>query len=257
MANMSDAHGTMTINYGGNIDCLKTLLETFDDASNWEYPIFTANSVDKLIKNEDGTVYTTFDARGCWMFHHLLECFFYTVEESVEDGSIKIDLSVLKNTNFEILFEYQDYEPGNGIFYETSDRLIHKAGVPITKIEIIQGDICDLDLSWGNRLMHDVETEDSLCDELAYMSDLEVFEFLNKEKEGLETYFEKPFEEILDDELSEFKEIYLKKKKQQKKRQLKTDAINKFIEEHPVEMVEPNVCKINGEYYDVSSKKTS
>ena len=33
------------------------------------------------------------------------------------------------------------------------------------------------------------------------------------------------------------------------------DAIKEYIKEHPVEMAEPSVCKINGEYYDVLSKK--
>ena len=33
------------------------------------------------------------------------------------------------------------------------------------------------------------------------------------------------------------------------------DMIKEYIKEHPVKMVEPSVCRINGEYYDVLSKK--
>ena len=207
MANISSADGTITVKFDSE-SCLQSLARVFTIASDWEYGIFGIENVEDFNRDDEFTATSAFAAAGRWTFQENI-CHLF---DWVEDSLITVDKKVLEDSNFEIKFEYTDYEPGCEVHYRATDYLIHEAGTPLTDTRFVSGDLEELGLDWGTRLEEGGESEDGLYSELACLDDDGVYEFLTDEKEGLERYFNKSLKALLDDEFSGYKEMYLRGK---------------------------------------------
>ena len=201
MANLSDAGGTMTINFDSE-RCLESLVRVFNIASHWEYGIFTGEKIDDFGRLDEFTVTSNFAAVGRWSFQSSLQSLFEDVELN---GLFEDDRKVLEGSDFEIKFDYTDYEPGCELFYEATDKLVHKAGTPLIETLFFNLEYSDIDMSWGNRLRKEVEDEDYLVNEILWdMEPEDVYEFLENERASLEEYFGKS----LEDHANKYKKSY-------------------------------------------------
>lgn len=133
-----------------------------------------------------------FSGTGRWAFKENVSNHFLW---AINGGNLTEDeIKKLEDSDFHIIYEYEDYEPGMEVYYWAVDRLIHKKSVPLLETEFVQDEYKDLDISWGNRLREELESECGLVDMLGDIEPLDVYDFLKNERKSLEEYFEETLE---------------------------------------------------------------
>ncbi len=209
MANQSYAYGVIDIK-ADSPECVELLKAVLKLTEISEYDT-TCTNYSETYKGQEG-YYTScdFTGTGCGNFEDGIQFLF----QSTVKYLIKEEIAILEGSNFEISYDFTDYEPGTMEFYTACDALRHKAGNSIMGYNMyVAGDTENLDLSWGSRLEHHAESLDSMMEFMLDMYDEDVYNFLEEEKVSLEDYFHKPFTELLDTTLSEVKGAYLRGKK--------------------------------------------
>lgn len=190
MENLSDAWGTIEIK--GSEQIIKSILKLFELSDAWGYN--TSIDLESIEKPTDDTCTVNFYGTGRWCYENNIEFFFRWVNDEIT----KEDRTLLEGSDFEIIFDFTDYEPGCEVFYEATEALRHKKGVKLDETEYIQSEYSALDLSWGNRLDLEVENDDQLASMLDDMDDNEMMEFLEEEKSSLIKHYGCPLLKILD-----------------------------------------------------------
>lgn len=190
MANLSAAWGTIEIK--GPEEVIKSILKLFELSDAWEYN--TSIDLESIEKPTDDTCTVNFYGTGRWCYENNIEFFFRWVNDEIT----KEDRTLLEGSDFEIIFDFTDYEPGCEVFYEATEALRHKKSVKLDETEYIQSEYSALDLSWGNRLDLEVENDDQLASMLDDMDGNEMMEFLEEEKSSLIKHYGRPLLKILD-----------------------------------------------------------
>lgn len=190
MANLSDAFGNIEIK--GSEKVIESILRLFGLSDAWEYN--TSIDLESIEKPTDDTCTVNFYGTGRWCYENNIEFFFRLVNDEIT----KEDRTLLEGSDFEIIFDFTDYEPGCEVFYEATEALRHKKSVKLDETEYIQSEYSALDLSWGNRLDLEVENDDQLASMLDDMDDNEMMEFLEEEKSSLIKHYGRPLLKILD-----------------------------------------------------------
>lgn len=190
MANLSDAWGTIEIK--GSEEIIKSILKLFELSDDWEYN--TSIDPESIEKPTDDTCTVNFYGTGRWCYENNIEFFFRSVNDEITEE----DRTLLEGSDFEIIFDFTDYEPGREVFYEATEALRHKKSVKLDETEYIQSEYSALDLSWGNRLDLEVENDDQLASMLDDMDGNEMMEFLEEEKSSLIKHYGRPLLKILD-----------------------------------------------------------
>ena len=192
MANLSDAFGNIEIK--GSEKVIESILRLFELSDAWEYN--TSIDLESIEKptDDDDTCTINFYGTGRWCYENNIEFFFRWVNDEIT----KEDRTLLEGSDFEIIFDFTDYEPGCEVFYEATEALRHKKGVKLDETEYIQSEYSALDLSWGNRLDLEVENDDQLASMLDDMDENEMMEFLEQEAEGLKKHYGCSLLDLLD-----------------------------------------------------------
>lgn len=190
MANLSDAFGNIEIK--GSEKVIESILRLFELSDAWEYN--TSIDLESTEKPTDDTCTVNFFGTGRWCYENNIEFFFRWVNDEITEE----DRALLEDSDFEIIFDFTDYEPGCEVFYEATEALRHKKGVKLDETEYIQSEYSALDLSWGNRLDLEVENDDQLASMLDDMVGNEMMEFLEEEKSSLIKHYGHPLLKILD-----------------------------------------------------------
>lgn len=212
MANLSYAYGTIEIT-ADTVSCLETLKKVFKLTEETRFGT-TCTNYSEICKNKKGYyTWCKFEGTGRGGYEDSIQFLFQFVEKKLS----KEDVKILESSNFELVYNFVDYEPNCSDFFKATDAMCHKAGRSIWGYDMyVAGDEELLDLSWGSRLKHRVESLESLKEMLLDMDDEGVYDFLQEEKVSLEGYFHKPLNKLLNTCLSEVKEAYLKGKKKNK-----------------------------------------
>lgn len=190
MANLSDAFGNIEIK--GSEKVIESILRLFELSDAWEYN--TSIDLESIEKPTDDTCTVNFYGTGRWCYENNIEFFFRWVNDEIT----KENRTLLEGSDFEIIFDFTDYEPGCEVFYEATEALRHKKSVKLDETEYIQSEYSALDLSWGNRLDLEVENDDQLASMLDDMDGNEMMEFLEEEKSSLIKHYGRPLLKILD-----------------------------------------------------------
>lgn len=209
MANLSYAYGVINIT-ADTVSCLETLKKVFKLTEETQFDTACKN-YSEICKSK-GSYYTQceFEGIGHGCYEDSIQFLFQLVEKKLN----KKDVKILEGSNFELVYDFINYEPNCSDFFKATDAMRHKAGRSIWGYDMyVAGDEEILDLSWGSRLEHQVESLESLTEMLKDMDDEGVYNFLQEEKNSLEEYFHKPLNKLLNTCLSEVKEAYLKGKK--------------------------------------------
>ena len=185
MANTSSAAGNVKV-VTNREEAMKAIIKTFERCANtWYNTVFS--SYEYEFRMGEYSLIASFNGNGRWVYENNISSHFrwcigekWLTPEEVE---------VLENEDFIIEYDFTDYEPGCKVFYEALCDLIHKKGTPLEATEYVEVDSRDLDMSWGNRLKLEAESEDTLVEWLLYMEPTETYQFLEEEKESLEDYF--------------------------------------------------------------------
>lgn len=122
MANISTASGTCFIIASTEKECDK-ILSLIDRTSGWEYNTWYDKKVARKSVLSDGRTQleVTFEGFGRWAYANNISHMFRWLKEKLSEE----EWQFLKNTKFEILYGYTDFEPGvRFLMYETI-RLTH------------------------------------------------------------------------------------------------------------------------------------
>ncbi len=194
MANISDACGSITI-VADSKEAAEVLLHTYKVAEYWDYGTIGVNGIPEHDPETNKWVLESgFCGWGRWSYEvnaskHLIWCINSPGDFSPEE------IRTLRNSNFEIIYDFKDYECGCEFYYQEICRLIHKKGISLVDTEFVQDEYIDLDTSWGNRLAEELESEDYMIGFLIDSEPEDVYEFLERERASLEKYFGKTLEE--------------------------------------------------------------
>lgn len=143
MANISTASGTCYIVASTEKECDK-ILSLIDRISDWQYSTWYDRKSAKKSILSDGRhqVEVSFKGFGCWEYANNISHMFIWLKEKL----LKEERSFLKNTEFEIVYEYTDFEPGLRFLEYKEIRLTHPK---------------ELDLDW-------CPVDEEECEELPY-----------------------------------------------------------------------------------------
>lgn len=137
MANISSANGTCRIITSSKENCYK-IFNILAHAGNerWEYSTYYSEKDESVLELLDNKyqfeVY--FDGYGRWCYLNNIENTFHWLK----DYLTKDEWLFLTNTDFEIQYEYTDYEGGMLYLIDETVRLIHNAGQEPTDSEVVE-----------------------------------------------------------------------------------------------------------------------
>lgn len=200
MANCSSAWGAIEI-FADSEETMKLIIKSFEKCEYCEYNTCLGGKDYYRLNGDTEFPYrlgTSFSGTGRWAYQdNIARHFIWCVnEKNLTEDEIK----KLENANFYLVYDYTDYECGCEVFYRAIDQLVHLKSVPLKETVFNQGSYENVDLSWGNRLREEVEDERYLIGMLSDFEPDEVYDFLEKERESLEEYFEKSLKEYSKDE---------------------------------------------------------
>lgn len=204
MANMSDATGTVIIE-ANSFDVLEELKKCFEIASHWWYHISCLGLYDELVDEIKESSADEIDAghlryyiiykfygAGRWSFSNNIQNFMRWLEEDKD----KFNSELLINSDFIMIFEYVDQDPGCSFITESKDELTHLAGDSDT----IYRNIYEInhDYTLVNKAKYTgCELLEVLQDEFDGLDDEEIFNALYKQKRDIEQYVGIPLEVYL------------------------------------------------------------
>ena len=195
MANCSFAKGyiDMTADSEKAIDLI---IKSFKATEGFGYGITLTKELERE-ELDDGKFYysSCFEGEGKWTFENNIHNHFRwaIINKDLTDEEFEF----LEQSDFEINFDFVDYEPGMEVFYKTYDKLEHSKGDDLEETNYISGEYDDLDYSWGAFLIEEVESMESLGCWIEGEEPEKVYERLEEERAGLEEYFEEPLEDII------------------------------------------------------------
>lgn len=209
MANVSEAQGTIEV-VAPSESVIKAIEKVFDLALKGTYD---TNLDCKTYCNIDGKYFLNADfwGSGRWGYEENIQKLFTWHKNQMS----KKDIELLESSDFTIIFDFIDYEPGFEVFYSATEYLEHKAGTSLEDTVYDISDYEDLDCSWGNRIRMGVESKESLEGFAEFLSPKELFKFFNNEKEGLEKLYKMPLNDIMETVFPSLKENYLEGAKNQ------------------------------------------
>lgn len=192
MANYSEAFGNIEIR--GPEEAITVILNLFKMTEAWDSEIkINPNSIENYA-DDNCTADFTGVGRHCFQ-ENIANLFHWLEKRELISEEEKI---LLENSDFKIIFDFTDYEPGSEIFCQAVDILEHKKNTPLSEIEYIPCEYTSLSLDWSTRLDYKVESKDALASMLNDMDGGKMMEFLEEESKGLEKHFGCSLLEVLD-----------------------------------------------------------
>lgn len=183
MANISDAEGTMSL-YCANKDDLQTIVSFLKSKEGYEY----CTTFYEEEQPGEETWRGWFYGAGRWTYENNLECFFNEFKD------------IEKLDDFQIEVNFVDYEPGNVLFFEEDGKFVHIKGQGV-KYKVIS--VQDIEPNWGERLYYHKEDEEGLECLLEGMTDEEIYQTFDEQRESLENFYLKPLDDIVKKHFSE------------------------------------------------------
>lgn len=220
MANMSDATGTIMIE-ANSFDVLEELKKCLEIASHWDYGTICWGLDDKEVIDEvnessveemnEGDlryyIIYKFEGAGRWNYSNNIQSFI----KWLDDEKDKFNSQLLRNSNFDITFEYIDQEPGVGFITEGKKRLTHQAG----DLDVFCDTLYEIDHDYTlvNKAKYTgCDLVDAMKDEFVYYEEDEgIFDILYAQKREIEQYVGEPLGAFLhENDLDNYIEIYNK-----------------------------------------------
>ena len=199
MANLSDAHGHLTVTADSKeaINELKKVCKWHDFG--YDFSTEYLENIDELNVVEEKNYYVfnvTFYGCGRWVYQENIRNF---LKWAYDDDNNEIDFDLLKRSTFTLKFSFIDYEPGMENLYEAEDSLFHIAGTEIKETRYVPSYFKKYKCNWVNLIKLEVmDLEDLIYNFLENSeSNKEIYEILKKEKRTLEKYLKKSLKEIV------------------------------------------------------------
>lgn len=212
MANISDASGTIYFkaNTKETIKELFDLIKLMDDGSDFftSY-VHWGDCCRYITKVEDDYMYQleiSFIGSGRWSYYCNIERMFTWIKYHIDNYLDDIDkekytnmLVSIQNADWMINFDYIDYEPGCELFGNYCFHYIHEKGESLDSLIPYEGDCEEYELNIVNYAKYMNQTLDEALEEWYYKYDdsEELKEAIEEEKEAIENFVGKPFEEII------------------------------------------------------------
>lgn len=152
MANESSAYGTVIIK-GNSLDDCEKVLKNMRKFEHWAYPTYVYLRDEEAKENYDENGYLQANFAGCgrWAYESNIK----VMPEHFDDEN-------LIEEDFEIIFDFVDYEPGMKVLYKEIATLVHHKGQKLEDMEVkIKSE--DIPFTWENLVNYDVESEETLC----------------------------------------------------------------------------------------------
>lgn len=147
MANLSDVHGSFTVEATTKEIANKIMSTIFEIQENWEYNMVECNEEERYVcETNDGKyeIETLFYGTGRWCFDNNI-CGMKGWEEWGDLSEEERELLI--NNEWKLIYHYKDIELGCEFFCETVTSVIHESEDSLSEIEIVYGENWDLDVN--------------------------------------------------------------------------------------------------------------
>lgn len=204
MANISDASGTVRIN-ATHPEVIKNVISLMEIAERFEYGTYLSDY--EINEYPEGCkVEIPFSGAGRWCFGNNIEMMFKSIASYI--ASVKENKEYygqifqnVQDSDFEMIFDYCDYEPGCGILGHYVYALSHRAGEDLTAPQITEGDAMEYDFTVENLVDHVGYDLETAIQEMVYRYGEDALEYLENERDFIDNASDKEVEELYEEAL--------------------------------------------------------